>query len=117
MALVGVVGLVVVHVPDQQAPARHSSARWRRNAAAYDTSSTTNWVRSGSCLRDRHLAGEDPSLHVTAVEAMNDAHNPEGTIDEEGAQAVHDVLAASTPEIAAADVDVSKTYTNEFVEP
>lgn len=61
-------------------------------------------------------AGDEPELYTTSIEALKDAYNPEGTIDEQGAEAVRDVLAESTPEIADADVDVSTTFTNEFVE-
>lgn len=60
-------------------------------------------------------AGDDPEVYVAAIESLKDAFNPTGEIDEAGAQAVADVLAQSQPEIAEADVDVSATYTNEFV--
>lgn len=62
-------------------------------------------------------AGDEPELYTQSIEALKDAYNPQGTIDRQGAEAVRDVLADSTPEIADADVDVSQTYTNEFVEP
>lgn len=63
------------------------------------------------------LVGQDTALYAAAVDSLKDAYNPDGKIDEAGAEAVRDVLAQSQPEIAQADVDVSKTYTNEFVEP
>ncbi|WNV74088.1 ABC transporter substrate-binding protein [Geodermatophilus sp. DSM 44513] len=63
------------------------------------------------------LVGEDPALYADAVEALKEAYNPTGEIDQAGAEAVRDVLAGSQPEIADADVDVSTTYTNEFVQP
>jgi NitT/TauT family transport system substrate-binding protein len=62
------------------------------------------------------FAGENRDLYVEAIAALKDAYNPTGEIDEAGAEAVRDVLADSQPEIEQADVDVSTTYTNEFVE-
>ncbi|MDP9429546.1 MAG: ABC transporter substrate-binding protein [Actinomycetota bacterium] len=63
------------------------------------------------------LVGEDPALYAGAVESLKEAFNPTGEIDQAGAEAVRDVLAQSQPEIAQAEVDVTKTYTNEFVQP
>ncbi|HEX7005610.1 MAG TPA: ABC transporter substrate-binding protein, partial [Alphaproteobacteria bacterium] len=37
-------------------------------------------------------------------------------MDPKGAEAVHDVFARFDPAIAAAKIDVTKTYTNAFVE-
>ena len=37
-------------------------------------------------------------------------------MDPKGAQAVLDVFSQSVPEIAKANIDLSKTYTNRFVE-
>jgi NitT/TauT family transport system substrate-binding protein len=37
-------------------------------------------------------------------------------MDPKGAQAVLDVFSLSVPEIAKANIDLSKTYTNAFVE-
>jgi NitT/TauT family transport system substrate-binding protein len=61
------------------------------------------------------FAGEDRDIYVGAIEALKDAYNPTGEIDEAGAEAVRDVLAQSQPEIAQADVDVAETFTNEYV--
>jgi NitT/TauT family transport system substrate-binding protein len=37
-------------------------------------------------------------------------------MDPKGAQAVLDVFSQSSPEVAKANIDLSKTYTNRFVE-
>ena len=63
------------------------------------------------------LVGQDVALYAQAVEALKEAYNPTGAIDQAGAEAVRDVLAESQPEIAQADVEVEGTYTNEYVEP
>jgi NitT/TauT family transport system substrate-binding protein len=39
-----------------------------------------------------------------------------GRMDPKGAQAVLDVFSQSVPEVANAKIDLSKTYTNRFVE-
>jgi NitT/TauT family transport system substrate-binding protein len=39
-----------------------------------------------------------------------------GMMDPKGAQAVLDVFSQSSPAIAKAHIDLSKTYTNTFVE-
>jgi NitT/TauT family transport system substrate-binding protein len=61
------------------------------------------------------FAGENLELYIEAIDALKEAFNPTGEIDQSGAEAVRDVLAQSQPEIEQADVDVSKTFTNEFL--
>jgi NitT/TauT family transport system substrate-binding protein len=39
-----------------------------------------------------------------------------GRMDPKGAQAVLDVFSQSSPDVAKAKIDLSKTYTNKFVE-
>jgi NitT/TauT family transport system substrate-binding protein len=39
-----------------------------------------------------------------------------GQMDAKGAKAVLDVFSLSSPEVAKANVDLSKTYTNKYVE-
>ena len=39
-----------------------------------------------------------------------------GRMDPKGAQAVLDVFSQSSPEVAKAKIDLSKTYTNKFVD-
>ena len=61
------------------------------------------------------FAGEDRAVYLSGIAAMKASYNPTGELDQAGAQAVRDVLAQSQPEIKAANVDVSKTYTNEYL--
>lgn len=61
------------------------------------------------------FAGGNRDIYVQSIAALKDAYNPTGAIEEQGAQAVKKVLSQSDPQIAQANVDVSKTYTNEFV--
>ena len=43
-------------------------------------------------------------------------YSQNGMMDPKGAQAVLAVFSQSVPEIAMANIDLSKTYTNRFVE-
>ncbi len=61
------------------------------------------------------FAGEDREVYLPGIKAIKDSYNPTGEMDRAGAEAVRDVLAQSQPEIKAANVDVSKTFTNEYV--
>ncbi|MFI8993229.1 ABC transporter substrate-binding protein [Streptomyces sp. NPDC053542] len=63
----------------------------------------------------RKYAGDDPAVYEQAIDQAKDAYAKDGLIRPDGAAAVHKVLAAFTPEIAKAEVDVKKTYTNEYL--
>jgi NitT/TauT family transport system substrate-binding protein len=58
----------------------------------------------------------DKALYLASYQKMREAHSPDGQITREGAQIVHDVLAAFLPEVKAANIKVEDTYDNHFVE-
>ena len=62
-----------------------------------------------------HMLG-DKELYLASYRKMREAHAPDGLITKEGAQIVHDVLAAFLPEVKAANIKVEDTYDNRFVE-
>ena len=62
-----------------------------------------------------HMLG-DKELYLASYRKMREAHAPDGLITREGAQIVHDVLAAFLPEVKAANIKVEDTYDNRFVE-
>jgi len=62
-----------------------------------------------------HMLG-DKELYLSSYKKMHEAHSPDGLITKEGAQIVHDVLAAFLPEVKAANIKVEDTYDNQFVE-
>ena len=62
------------------------------------------------------LTGADKALYLAALKNTIPMYSPTGRMDPKGAQAVLDVFAQSSPEVAKANVDVSKTYTNKFVD-
>ena len=62
-----------------------------------------------------HMLG-DKELYLDSYRKMREAHSPDGQITREGAQIVHDVLAAFLPEVKAANIKVEDTFENRFVE-
>jgi NitT/TauT family transport system substrate-binding protein len=62
-----------------------------------------------------HMLG-DRELYLNSYRKMREAHAPDGQITREGAQIVHDVLAAFLPEVKAANIKVEDTFDNRFVE-
>jgi NitT/TauT family transport system substrate-binding protein len=61
------------------------------------------------------LRGEDTGLYVQALRSSRAIFSTDGIMPEEGAAAVRDVLAGSLDKVRAASIDLSRTYTNEFV--
>jgi NitT/TauT family transport system substrate-binding protein len=59
--------------------------------------------------------GEDEALYVEALKSSMPMFSPDGVMAADGANAARTVLAGSMEKVRAATIDVSKTYTNEFV--
>jgi NitT/TauT family transport system substrate-binding protein len=57
----------------------------------------------------------DAEVYTRAIDTAKPAFSPDGRIELSGAQAVYGVLRQFTPEIAQANVDVSKTFTNDYL--
>lgn len=62
------------------------------------------------------LVGPDKALYLAALKNTIPMYSTTGLMDPKGAQAVLAVFSQSSPDVAKANVDVSKTYTNSFVE-
>jgi NitT/TauT family transport system substrate-binding protein len=62
-----------------------------------------------------YMLGEK-DLYLASYRKMHEAHSPDGLITRQGAQIVHDVLAAFLPEVKAANIKVEDTYENRFAE-
>ena len=62
------------------------------------------------------LVGADKELYLAALKNTLPMYSTTGRMDPKGAQAVLTVFSQSVPEIAKANIDLSKTYTNKFVE-
>ncbi len=63
------------------------------------------------------MRGDDPARYLVALERTLPMYSPDGRMSSEGAAAVERVLSLSIPAVREADVDISATYTNAFVEP
>jgi NitT/TauT family transport system substrate-binding protein len=61
------------------------------------------------------LRGEDDSLYVEALTASLPMFSPDGVMAAEGAAEVHTLLAGSIDKVRGATIDMTRTYTNEFV--
>jgi NitT/TauT family transport system substrate-binding protein len=62
------------------------------------------------------FVGADKGLYLAALKNSIPMYSTTGRMDPKGAEAVLAVFAQSSPEVARAKIDLSKTYTNRFVE-
>ena len=60
--------------------------------------------------------GKDKAGYIQALKNTLPMYSETGLMDPKGAQAVLAVFSQSSPDVAKANVDLSKTYTNTFVE-
>jgi NitT/TauT family transport system substrate-binding protein len=62
------------------------------------------------------MVGKNKELYLAALKNTIPMYSQTGRMDPKGADAVLAVFSESSPEVAKANVDVLKTYTNKFVE-
>jgi NitT/TauT family transport system substrate-binding protein len=62
------------------------------------------------------LVGPDKALYLAALKNTLPMYSTTGRMDPKGAEAVLNVFAQSSPDVAKAKIDLAKTYTNRFVE-
>jgi NitT/TauT family transport system substrate-binding protein len=62
------------------------------------------------------MVGKDKALYLAALKNTIPMYSETGLMDPKGAAAVLAVFSESSPEVAKANIDVSKTYTNAYVE-
>lgn len=83
--------------------------------------STLKWIHSHSPeeIADKmppELVGKDKALYVAALKNTLPMYSRTGLMDPKGAAAVLAVFAQSSPAVAKANIDLSKTYSNKYVE-
>jgi len=61
------------------------------------------------------LRGEDEGLYVDALRSSMPMFSPDGVMTPDGAEAVHTLLAGSMEKVRGATINLSNTYTNEFI--
>ena len=82
---------------------------------------TLKWIHSHTpeeimAKMPENLVGQDKALYLAALKNTIPMYSTTGRMDPKGAQAVLDVFSQSSPEVKNAKIDLSKTYTNKFVE-
>ncbi|ABE39343.1 extracellular solute-binding protein, family 3 [Rhodopseudomonas palustris BisB5] len=82
---------------------------------------TLGWIHTHSAdeIADRmppNIVGKDRAQYVAALKNTIPMYSTTGLMDPKGADAVLAVFSVGSPEVAKANIDVTKTYTNAFVE-
>lgn len=82
---------------------------------------TLKWIHAHSpeeimAKMPPELVGADKALYLAALKNTLPMYSQTGKMDPKGAQAVLAVFSQSNPDVAKANIDLSKTYTNSFVE-
>jgi NitT/TauT family transport system substrate-binding protein len=81
---------------------------------------TTAWIKSHEkevqALTTAIVNTLDKELYLAALKNTIPMYSLTGKMDPKGADAVLAVFSESSPEIAKANIDVTKTYTNKYVE-
>ena len=82
---------------------------------------TLKWIHSHSAEEimakmPPEIVGKDKALYLAALKNTIPMYSETGLMDPKGAAAVLAVFSEGSPEVAKAYIDVTKTYTNKFVE-
>ncbi|HXI08277.1 MAG: ABC transporter substrate-binding protein [Bradyrhizobium sp.] len=82
---------------------------------------TLAWIHSHTpeeimAKMPEELVGKDKELYLAALKNTIPMYSQTGLMDPKGAAAVLAVFSEGSPEVAKAGIDVSKTYSNSFVE-
>ncbi len=82
---------------------------------------TLKWIHSHTpedimAKMPPELVGADKALYLAALKNTIPMYSLTGKMDPKGAQAVLDVFSQSSQEVKNAKIDLSKTYTNAFIE-
>ncbi len=82
---------------------------------------TLKWVHSHSpeeimAKMPPEAVGKDKALYIAALKNTIPMYSQTGLMDPKGAAAVLAVFSESSPDVARANIDVTRTYTNRFVE-
>jgi NitT/TauT family transport system substrate-binding protein len=82
---------------------------------------TLKWIHSHTAEEimakmPADLVGSDKALYLAALKNTIPMYSETGRMDPKGAAAVLAVFSQSLPDVAKANIDLSKTYTNKFVD-
>jgi NitT/TauT family transport system substrate-binding protein len=107
--------------------ALYSTAAWvashEKEAQALTNAilNTLNWIHTHSAedIMEKmppEMVGKNKELYLAALKNTIPMYSETGKMDPKGADAVLAVFSEGSPEVAKANVDVSKTFTNRFVD-
>jgi NitT/TauT family transport system substrate-binding protein len=82
---------------------------------------TLKWIHSHTAEEimakmPEEMVGKDKDQYLAALKNTIPMYSETGRMDPKGAAAVLAVFSQSSPDVAKANIDLSKTYTNDFVE-
>ena len=82
---------------------------------------TLKWIHSHSpedimAKMPPEMVGKDKALYLAALKNTIPMYSETGKMDPKGADAVLKVFSESSPDVAKANIDVTKTYTNKYVD-
>ena len=82
---------------------------------------TLKWIHSHTpeeimAKMPPEMVGKDKDLYLAALKNTIPMYSDSGRMDPKGAAAVLAVFSQSSPDVAKANIDLSKTYTNKYVE-
>jgi NitT/TauT family transport system substrate-binding protein len=82
---------------------------------------TLKWIHSHTpeeimAKMPPEMVGKDKDLYLAALKNTIPMYSETGRMDPKGAAAVLAVFSQSSPDVAKANIDLSKTYTNTFVD-
>jgi len=82
---------------------------------------TLSWIHSHSpeeimAKMPEEVVGKNKELYLAALRNTMPMYSETGKMDPKGADAVLAVFSEGSPEVAKANIDVSKTWTNKYVE-
>lgn len=82
---------------------------------------TLKWLHSHTpeeimAKMPENLVGPDKALYLAALKNTIPMYSVDGRMDPKGAEAVLAVFSQSSPDVAKAKIDVTKTYTNKYVD-
>jgi NitT/TauT family transport system substrate-binding protein len=112
--------------PAYPASVLYASGEWIR--ANHDTTErlaraitrTLQWMQTHrpeeiAAKTPKTFRGEDDALYVEALKASMPMFSPDGRMPVEGTEVVRTLLAGSMEKVRGASIDLSKTYTNDFI--
>jgi NitT/TauT family transport system substrate-binding protein len=107
--------------------ALYSTAAWvashEKEAQALTSAilSTLDWIHTHSAeeIMEKmppEMVGKNRELYLAALKNTIPMYSRSGKMDPKGADAVLAVFSEGSPDVAKANIDVSKTYTNKFID-